>query len=81
MEEPKTEEPKPDDPRFRHHPPSHQTVADHHAHYRRRFAELAAEIERTLPSNRERSLAMTNLETASFWINAAIARGQVGINS
>lgn len=74
-------EDQPVDPRFAHHPPSDQSVADHHAFYRRRMAELAADIERTLPNSRERSVALTNLETVSFWVNAAIARGQVGIAS
>ena len=36
-------------------------------------AELFLEL---CPSSRERSLAMTNLEQAVFWANAAIARNE-----
>lgn len=35
---------------------------------------LAAEILCKCPDSREKSLALTNLEQAIFWANAAIAR-------
>lgn len=37
-------------------------------------ASLAQEILDYAPDSRERSLALTNLEQAMFWANAAIAR-------
>lgn len=36
--------------------------------------ELAYLIDQKAPGSREKSLAMTNLEQAVFWANAAIAR-------
>jgi hypothetical protein len=37
---------------------------------------LAYFIENLCPASREKSLAMTNLEQAVFWANAAIARNE-----
>ena len=36
--------------------------------------ELAYVIDELCPQSRERSIALTNLEQAVFWANAAIAR-------
>lgn len=36
--------------------------------------ELAALIDAECPESREKSLALTNIEQASMWANAAIAR-------
>ena len=41
---------------------------------REKAKELAYLINELCPSSRERSTAMTQLETAVFWANAAIAR-------
>ena len=41
---------------------------------REKFIELAELIERECPISREKSLAITELEKASFWANASIAR-------
>lgn len=38
--------------------------------------DLAYEIVRNTPDSREQSLAITNLEQAIFWANAAIARNE-----
>jgi hypothetical protein len=38
------------------------------------FKELALQLDELAPDCREKAVAMTNLETANFWINAAIAR-------
>lgn len=38
------------------------------------FLDMARRLTALLPPGREASLAMTNLEQASFWANAAIAR-------
>lgn len=39
----------------------------------RRLAELLCKL---CPDSRERAVALTNLETAVFWANAAIARNE-----
>ena len=41
---------------------------------REKAKELAYLIDLKAPDSREKSLAMTNLEQAVFWANAAIAR-------
>lgn len=41
---------------------------------REKAKELAYLIDELAPNSREKSLAMTNLEQAVFWANAAIAR-------
>ncbi|MGE7828914.1 DUF7681 family protein [Paenibacillus sp. NPDC093718] len=41
---------------------------------REKAKELAYLIDQKAPGSREKSLAMTNLEQAVFWANAAIAR-------
>ena len=41
--------------------------------YAKQFAYLIAE---NCPESREQSLALTNLEQAVFWANAAIARNE-----
>ena len=38
--------------------------------------ELAGRIMENTPKSREQSLALTNLEQAIFWANAAIARNE-----
>jgi hypothetical protein len=45
---------------------------------RAKAKELAQLIAVMCPDSRERSLAMTNLEQASMWANAAIARNELG---
>lgn len=62
------------DRNFDHHPPPDQHVAKLHGEVRARCKEVAQHIERNLPDSRERSLAMTKLEEAMMWANAAIAR-------
>lgn len=41
---------------------------------REKMKELAYLIDDLCPNGREKSVAMTNLETAMFWANASIAR-------
>jgi hypothetical protein len=43
---------------------------------RAKARELAELILGETPAGREQALAMTNLEQAVFWANAAIARGE-----
>jgi hypothetical protein len=62
--------------RFTHHPPRTPTVANHHATVRGACAGLAATIVDHCPPCREQALALTKIEEAMFWANAAIARQQ-----
>lgn len=41
---------------------------------RRRFIELAEFIDKECPVSRQKSLALTNLETSAFYANASVAR-------
>lgn len=61
------------DRRFRYHPPVDDQPDRYHVlrGIARRFAD---DIVRLTPDSRERSLALTNLEQAVMWANAAIAR-------
>lgn len=59
--------------RFMHHPPT-ETRAVVHENARRWVRETAESFDQHLPESREKSLALTRLEEALFWANAAIAR-------
>lgn len=61
--------------RFTHHPPKGDQAV-RYAEIRRRGGELAALIVSMSPLSREQSLALTNLEQAVMWANAAIARNE-----
>lgn len=43
---------------------------------RNKAKELAQLIIDSCPDSRERSVALTNLETTIFWVNAGIARNE-----
>jgi len=61
--------------RFTYHAPK----SDQPARYEdiRRYARgLATEINQLAPDSREKSLAITSLEEAVMWANAAIARNE-----
>lgn len=60
---------------FTYHAP-HGDQADRYADLRELGSLLAALMNRLCPPSRELSLAMTNLEQAVFWANAAIARNE-----
>jgi hypothetical protein len=62
------------DHRFNHHPPSPEKIVLHEA-VRALARGLAHDWVDSLPEGREKSLALTKLEEAMFWANAAIARG------
>lgn len=57
---------------FNYHRPDEQAVKDHQM-VRDECKDLA-ELFDSLPAGREKALAMTKLEEAMFWANAAIAR-------
>jgi hypothetical protein len=62
--------------RFLHHPPTSPAVVQSHELTRRSYLSLAR-IAQQLPESRERELGLMRLEESSFWMHAAIARGQV----
>lgn len=67
--------------RFNYHQPNTQQKIDRHQRVRQACLDAADEIvEATGPPTREQSLAITKLEEAMFWANAAIAR-EVSPNS
>ena len=61
------------DHRFDYHRPTGDKVAAHEG-VRGACKTLAHQFDRDLPPGREKSLALTQLEQAMFWANAAIAR-------
>lgn len=58
---------------FKYHAPTDETRPKFES-LRNNFQILARRIEELCPESRERSVAMTHLETALFWANASIAR-------
>lgn len=60
--------------RFEFHEAATQDVKDAHAEVRRLCGNLAAQFVVNLPPGREAALAITHLEEAMFWANAAVAR-------
>lgn len=63
------------DNNFTYHPPK-PGQAEIYQSIREIARGLAMFIEDHCPESRERSLAMTNLEQAVMWANAAIARNE-----
>lgn len=62
--------------RFAYHKPNTENKVDAHQMVRQVCLEAAtAIVESTGAESREQSLAITKLEEAMFWANAAIARG------
>lgn len=60
---------------FSYHPPK-DDQAERYVALRGNAQTLATEIHFFCPPSRERSLALTRLEEAVFWANAAIARNE-----
>lgn len=59
--------------RFRHHPPQTKARIAAHEEVRTRAADLAVWMNEHLPESREKSLALTAVQEASMWANAAVA--------
>jgi hypothetical protein len=62
--------------RFKFHAATTQEKRDEHTSIRSLTGELAAVYDGFLPDGREKSVAITKLEEAMFWANAAIARNK-----
>lgn len=65
------------DDRFKHHPPKGDDIINRHQAAREAanaFFDVINEV--TWGDSREKSLAITKVEEAMFWLNADIARNQ-----
>lgn len=62
------------DDRFRFHPADTDDKRKAHEYVRETLRVVAHRLDEELPAGREKSLALTKLEEAMFWANAAIAR-------
>ncbi|MFC8584212.1 hypothetical protein ACFUGD_06605 [Streptomyces sp. NPDC057217] len=60
--------------RFAFHPATTDEKRDAHTSVRQHCRRLADHINETCPDGREKSLAITAIEEAMFWGNAALAR-------
>jgi hypothetical protein len=61
------------DNRFTYHPPK-PGQPERYEYLRRSARHLAGIFDENCPDSREKSLAITHLEDAVMWANAAIAR-------
>lgn len=59
--------------RFTHHPPD-EAKKIQHEYIREAALKFARMVDGECPAGREQSLALTKIEEAMFWANAAIAR-------
>lgn len=62
------------DLRFDYHPPLSQHRVEDHETVRQAAKRMAHELDLLLPEGREKSLALTKIEEAMLWGNAALAR-------
>jgi hypothetical protein len=60
---------------YKYHAPKEGQPAKYEK-LREAFKRLAYEIDAYCPDSRDKSTAMTNLETAQFWANASVARNE-----
>lgn len=61
--------------RFTYHAPKGDQQ-ERYQELRKGFLQLAKKIYDSCPHSRERSVAMTELESAAMWANASIARNE-----
>lgn len=61
--------------RFYHHPPKGDQ-GERYGEMRHMHLVLAQHVVKATPPSREQSLAITKIEEAMFWANAAIARNE-----
>lgn len=64
--------------RFTYHKPVSHEQADRYVQIRQTGLGMALIIDEHAPDSREKSLAITKLEEAVMWANAAIARNEPG---
>jgi hypothetical protein len=64
------------DRRFDHHPPRDPGVGLIHEAVLAECKRLARKIDSLCPDGREKALALTAIEEAMMWANAAVARGR-----
>ncbi|MFI0593687.1 Acb2/Tad1 domain-containing protein [Streptomyces griseus] len=62
--------------RFAFHPATTEEKRAAHGSVRHACVTLAHQLNEQLPDGRERALALTAIEEAMFWGNAALARAQ-----
>lgn len=60
--------------RFNYHPPKDEKTKQLHEDVRYRCGSVALWADANVPDGREKSLAITYLEMAMMWLNAALAR-------
>lgn len=66
------------DNRFDFHPATTDEKRGEHGSVRDACKAVAHKFDRDVPPGREKALAITKLEEAMFWANAAIARNPEG---
>lgn len=59
--------------RFAHHPHKTEQRAAQHDGVRAAFRSFADDLDGFLPESREKALALTKLQEAMMWANAALA--------
>lgn len=61
---------------FTYHSPK-EGQPEKYTELREAYKKLAYLIDEMVPNSREKSVALTNLETSNFWANAGIARNEL----
>lgn len=69
------------DKRFTYYPPKSQEERDAYVTIRAAAKAVAEVVDKIQPDSREKSEAMTHLESFVMWANAGVARNGVSIGS